>query len=35
MTKDQFFNDFGQIDPAYVFAVDEILAGTAPRSSPP
>ena len=27
MNKDQFFDAFGQIDPAYVFAVDEILAG--------
>ena len=27
MNKDQFFDVFGQIDPAYVFAVDEILAG--------
>lgn len=29
MNKDQFFDAFGQIDPAYVFAVDEILAGAA------
>lgn len=33
MTKDQFFNDFGQIDPAYVFAVDEILTGTGKKSA--
>ena len=27
MTKNQFFDAFGEIDPAYVFAVDKLLAG--------
>ena len=28
MTKNQFFDAFGEIDPAYVFAVDKLLAGS-------
>lgn len=33
MNKDQFFDAFGQIDPAYVFAVDEILTGSGAKSA--
>ena len=33
MNKDQFFEAFGQIDPAYVFAVDEILTGSRAKSA--
>lgn len=33
MNKDQFFDAFGQIDPAYVFAVDEILTGSRAKSA--
>ena len=33
MNKDQFFEAFGQIDPAYVFAVDEILTGSGAKSA--
>lgn len=35
MTKEQMFDAFGQIDAAYILAVDDILTKTSQKTSPP